>query len=216
VFDNPDRDDLTRLHESMIKEQIIERGINSPRTVEAMREVPRHPFLPQSQWGHAYDDKPQPIGHGQTISQPYIVSLMTSQFESLPEGSRILEIGSGCGYQTAILVHMGFEVHSIEIVQELMTRSEATLAKLGLSPYSQKRGDGRLGIPGAAPFSGVIAAACASELPTAWTEQLGVPGILVAPVQGRKGQILVRLQKHSEDVFPSQEKIASVRFVKLI
>ena len=216
VCENPTESDIIRLHETMISEQIVGRGITARRTIEAMRAVPRHSFLPQALWGHAYDDRPQSIGFHQTISQPYIVSLMTSQFESLPEGSRILEVGSGCGYQTALLVQMGFEVHAIEIVQQLAKRSEVTLKQLDLSPVSMRSGDGKMGLPDEAPFSGVLAAACARELPLTWIDQLGAPGILVAPVVREDSQILVRVDKVAEGVEPTRNSIASVRFVELM
>ena len=199
----------------MVQQQIIERDITSSRTIEAMKAVPRHVFLPHSLWGRAYDDRPQQIGHDQTISQPYIVSLMTSQFDSVLEGGRILEIGSGCGYQTALLIHMGFEVHSVEIVPELARLSEKILAKLGLSPASLTVGDGRLGLPDLAPFSGLLAAACAADIPDQWLQQLATPGVIVAPVEGRDRQILVRLEKNDRGSELKRTILAPVRFVPL-
>tara|TARA_B100001750_G_C15301252_1_gene492400 strand:- start:79 stop:744 length:666 start_codon:yes stop_codon:yes gene_type:complete len=214
VSNNLDDDALNTLREVMIQEQIIDRGVASERTIAAMRVVPRHVFLPQQMWSNAYDDRPHPIGHGQTISQPYIVSLMTSQLDSLPIGCRILEIGSGCGYQTAILVEMGFEVHSIEIVPELAQRSKQILEELSLLPASITNGDGRLGLPEIAPFSGILAAACGEEIPETWLKQQATPGIIVAPVEGKRNQHLIRIDNTESDG-AIQRVICPVRFVKL-
>ena len=214
VRNNLDEESLNSLRDVMIKQQIIERGITSKRTITAMSAVPRHVFLPQQMWNNAYDDSPQTIGFGQTISQPYIVALMTSQLESLPIGSKILEIGSGCGYQTAILVEMGFDVYSIEIVPELVEHSEKILSNLDLSPVSITNGDGKLGLPEIAPFSGIIAAACGEVIPENWLNQLATSGIIVAPVEGKKDQHLIRIDNTESDGL-IQQVICPVRFVKL-
>ena len=214
VHVNPTDLDLKRLHSTMIQEQIIERDIACEKTIKAMRKVPRHRFLPQSMWGHAYDDRPQTIGHGQTISQPYIVALMTSQFGHLPKGSRILEVGSGCGYQTAILVEMGFEVHSIEIVPALAEQSQRVLMDIGLIPTVLTNADGKLGIPESAPFDGIIAAACGEEIPQQWTKQLADGGVIVAPVEGERSQILVRIDRIGDKM--NRRILCGVRFVKLV
>jgi protein-L-isoaspartate(D-aspartate) O-methyltransferase len=198
----------------MIQEQIIERGISCQKTIEGMRKVPRHRFLPQSMWSHAYDDRPQTIGHGQTISQPYIVALMTSQFGHLPKGSRILEVGSGCGYQTAILVEMGFEVHSIEIVPALAEQSQKVLKELGLMPTAIINADGKLGIPESAPFNGIIAAACGDDIPSQWIEQLAAGGVIVAPIEGKRRQLLIRIDHDGQKL--KRSLLCTVRFVKLI
>jgi protein-L-isoaspartate(D-aspartate) O-methyltransferase len=211
---NLDNPAITAHREMMIQKQIIKRGITSKRTISAMRAVPRHAFLPQKMWSHAYDDCPQSIGHGQTISQPYIVSLMTSQFESLPKGSKILEIGSGCGYQTALFVEMGFEVHSVEIVPKLAKRSQQILAQLSLLPSSLTNGNGRLGLPGIAPFSGILAAACGEAIPETWLQQLASPGIIIAPIEGEMNQQLTRIEKNEQGK-TTQKDICPVRFVKL-
>ena len=214
VLKNLDDPALTAHREMMIQKQIIKRGISSKRALSAMRTVPRHAFLPPKIWSQAYDDCPQSIGHGQTISQPYIVSLMTSQFESLPIGSKILEIGSGCGYQTALLVEMGFEVHSIEIVPKLAKESQQILAQLSLLPASLTNGDGRLGLPEVAPFSGILAAACGEAIPDTWLQQLAAPGIIIAPIEGENNQQLIRIEK-TEQGKTIRKEICPVRFVKL-
>jgi len=140
---------------------------------------------------------------------------MTSQFEGLPRGSRILEIGSGCGYQTAILVQMGFEVHALEIVPELVERSSEVLRELNLSPVSLTCADGKAGLPSIAPFSAVLSAACASEAPEAWLDQLSLGGILVSPTGKGVNQHLVRMDKGSEGEV-STKTLCPVRFVPLV
>jgi protein-L-isoaspartate(D-aspartate) O-methyltransferase len=214
IHPNPNDEDLVELHHAMVREQIIERGITCEKTIAAMSAIERHRFLPKEMNGIAYDDSPQPIGLGQTISQPYMVALMTSQFGHLPEGSRILEIGSGCGYQTAILVEMGFEVHAIEIVPELYERSKKTLETLDLIPASLTLADGKRGKADSAPFDGIIAAACGPSIPYPWTEQMDDNAIIVAPVDGENNQVLVRIQRTSEEFL--REEICGVRFVPLV
>ncbi len=201
--------------ETMLYGQIIARGINETRTVGAMRSVPRHAFLPEHSLKAAYRDRPLRIGYGQTISQPYIIALMTSQFEGLPRDSRILEIGSGCGYQTAILVQMGFEVHALEIVPELVERSAGVLRELNLSPASLACADGRAGLPSIAPFSAVLSAACPIEAPITWLDQLSSGGILVTPLGTRSNQHLVRMDKDADDEVSTQT-LCPVRFVPLV
>jgi protein-L-isoaspartate(D-aspartate) O-methyltransferase len=214
VNPNPNTEDLVQLHHAMVREQIVQRGISCEHTVAAMSAVPRHCFLPEKMKGMAYDDCPHPIGFGQTISQPYMVALMTSQFGHLPKGSRILEVGSGCGYQTAILVKMGFEVHSIEIVPELFQYSMETLGALNLLPKSLSLADGKKGKADAAPFDGIIAAACGNSIPSPWIEQMTDNALLVAPVEGENNQVLVRIHLDGSDII--REKICNVRFVRLV
>ena len=214
VHPNPSAEDLQRLHHIMVLEQIVGRGITCEHTITAMKAIPRHHFLPDSMNGIAYDDCPHSIGLGQTISQPYMVALMTSQFGHLPKGSRILEIGSGCGYQTAILVSMGFEVHSIEIVSELFERSKNTLRELNLLPASISLADGKIGKAEYAPFDGIIAAACGDSIPKPWIEQMADGACLVAPVEGENSQVLIRSHRDGEELIT--EEICAVRFVRLI
>jgi len=208
-------DSAEELREGMLSGQIIARGINATRTLDAMRRVPRHVFLPEHSLKSAYRDRPQRIGHGQTISQPYIIALMTSQFEGLPRGSRVLEIGSGCGYQTAILVQMGFEVHALEIVPELVDRSSEVLRELNLSPASLSCADGRAALPSIAPFLAVLSAACASEAPATWLDQLSPRGILITPIGKGGNQQLVRMDKGA-DREVSTKTLCPVRFVPLV
>ncbi|MAJ50170.1 MAG: protein-L-isoaspartate O-methyltransferase [Flammeovirgaceae bacterium] len=214
VHSNPSDEDLKQLQQVMVREQIAGRGITCKNTISAISAIPRHRFLPKEMHGIAYDDSPQSIGLGQTISQPYMVALMTSQFGHLPKGSRILEIGSGCGYQTAILVEMGFEVHAIEIIPELFEFSKNTLRALNLMPASLTLADGKRGKADSAPFDGIIAAACGASIPHLWTEQMADGALIVAPVEDENNQMLVRIQRINEEYF--REDICGVRFVPLV
>jgi len=198
----------------MINEQLINRSITGKRTIGAISNVPRHLFTQYHGVEESYSDSPLQIGYGQTISQPYIVALMSEQFEELPRGSRILEIGSGSGYQTAILVQMGFEVHSVEIVHDLFIRSKRALSDLGLEPTEMVCSDARLEVSDSLRFNGIISAACAEEIPEIWLEKLEIGGILVTPTGEKGNQKLVRIEK-SEDGNISEVEICSVRFVPL-
>ncbi len=200
--------------QDMIEQQIKARGITCLRTLQAMKLVPRHHFVLDQAESMAYDDTPLAIGHGQTISQPYMVALMTSQFGGLPSGSRILEIGSGCGYQTAILIAMGFEVISIEIVENLVKMAKINLSKLNMHNASLHIQDGKRGFPSRMPYAGILAAACASKLPQAWLDQLGEGGILIAPVEQDTSQFLMKIEKNNGEFI--QSKLCEVRFVPLV
>ena len=196
----------------MVAEQIKARGVRDPRVLEAMLQVPRHQFLPEGQRGEAYEDRPIPIGHGQTISQPYIVAYMT---EALRVGveHRVLEIGTGCGYQTAILAQLAAEVYSIERVPELAERARRTLAAQGYRNVHILTGDGYAGWPEHAPFDRILGAAAAEDVPPVLVEQLADGGILVIPV-GTWSQELRVLQKRGATL----ETLATlpVRFVPMV
>ena len=168
--------------EAMVDKQLVARGISDERVLAAMREIPRHRFVPASKLGLAYADRPVPIGSGQTISQPYIVAIMSSLLSELEEGSKVLEIGSGSGYQTAVLVHMGLEVHAVEILSDLAEASMARLEELELAPASLRVANGQEGLPEHAPYDAIIAAACAKRMPVAWSQQIASRGIIVAPM----------------------------------
>ena len=165
---------------SMVEDQIEARGIESSSVLAAMAAVPRHRFVLDDWQGSAYRDHPLPIGYGQTISQPYIVALMTEALDVAP-GDRVLEIGTGSGYQAAILAEMGLEVYTIEIIPELASRAEATLRALG---YAVKAGtsDGYFGWSEEAPFDGIIVTAAPDHLPQPLLEQLAPGGVMVIPV----------------------------------
>ena len=200
--------------DDMIVQQIRGRGITCSRTLEAMKSVPRHHFVLDQAQSMAYDDTPLAIGHGQTISQPYMVALMSSQFGELPHGSRILEVGSGCGYQTAILIAMGFEVISIEIVGDLVKMAKINLSKLNMQNASFHIRDGKSGFSSRMPYAGILAAACASQLPQAWLDQLGEGGILIAPVEQDSSQFLMKIEKRNGKII--QTRLCEVRFVPLV
>ncbi|MGB8330384.1 MAG: protein-L-isoaspartate(D-aspartate) O-methyltransferase [Polyangiales bacterium] len=196
----------------MVSEQIEARGVRDARVLDAMRRVPRHRFVPEPQRAHAYDDRPLPIGEGQTISQPYIVALM-SELANLGPGDRVLEVGTGCGYQAAVLAEMGVEVLSIEIIESLALRARATLSDLGYGPRVQIRhGDGYAGWPERAPFDAIIVTAAPPTIPEPLKQQLAPGGRLVIPV-GELYQSLL-LVTRTRDGF-REESVVPVRFVPM-
>jgi len=174
--------------------------------------VPREAFVPSHFILQAYDDKPLEIGHEQTISQPYIVAHMTELLAPRP-GERILEIGAGCGYQTAILLHLGAEVFAVEILPSLAQALEARLRSLGFERFHVSCHDGRRGWPEHAPYDGVLAAAAPAELPAALFDQTRVGGRIVAPVGTGSAQTLNRWTREEEGWM--EERIAPVRFVPM-
>lgn len=196
----------------MVGEQIEARGVRDARVLDAMRRVPRHLFLPEAQRGEAYADRPIPIGHGQTISQPYIVAFMTEALQVAP-AHRVLEIGTGCGYQTAILASLAAEVYSIELVPELAERARRTLDAQGYTNIHIRTGDGYAGWPERAPFDRILGAAAAEEVPPVLVDQLADGGILVIPI-GTWSQELRVLQKRGRDL----DTLATlpVRFVPMV
>jgi len=197
----------------MVAEQIQARDIYDERVLEAMRKVPRHRFVPPEHWHLAYADCPLPIGQSQTISQPYIVSLMT-ELLLLGGNEVILEIGTGSGYQAAILSLLAREVYTIERHQHLATQAAEVLAELGLTNVHVHVGDGSLGWPEHAPYDGVIATAAAPRVPKPLLEQLADGGRLVIPVGGRGGQYLERWLRQGEKF--KHEQGVPVAFVPLL
>ena len=182
------------------------------RVLEAMRKVPRHRFMPESQRAHAYDDRPLPIAHGQTISQPYIVALM-SELADVKPGDTVLEVGTGSGYQAAVLAEMGVKVFSIEIIEPLAKQATATLSELGYGNKVEVRhGDGYAGWPERAPFDAVIVTAAPPKIPKPLKRQLKVGGRLVIPV-GKHYQSLIRVTR-TKDGF-REESVIPVRFVPM-
>ncbi len=196
----------------MVSRQIEARGVRDPHVLRAMREVPRHRFVPASERASAYDDHPLPIGHGQTISQPYIVALMT-ELAAVKPGDRVLEVGTGSGYQAAVLAAMGVKVFSIEIIEPLAKRADALLKELGYGKNVQVRaGDGYAGWPEQAPFDAVIVTAAPPKVPEPLKQQLKVGGRLVIPV-GKYYQSLMRITR-TKDGF-DKENVIPVRFVPM-
>lgn len=197
--------------ERMVRDQIVARGVSDPAVLEAMRSTPRHLFVPEIERARAYDDGPLSIGHGQTISQPYIVALMTELIHATPT-SRILEVGTGCGYQTAVLAACAGEVWTIEIEPELAASAGKTLAALGISNVRGRVGDGTAGWPEAAPFDAILVAAAPADVPPALVDQLKVGGRLVIPL-GSTSQDLCVLTREPGGI--RRESILPVRFVPL-
>ena len=173
--------DWERLRAEMVRTQLSARDITNPRVLEAMRKVERHRFVPREGQPDAYGDYPIPIGHGQTISQPYIVAFMTQALELEP-GHRVLEIGTGSGYQAAILAELVKEVYTIEIVPELADQARATLEAAGYKNAHVRTGNGYLGWPEHAPFDRIVVTAAPDAVPPALVDQLRVGGLMAIPV----------------------------------
>jgi protein-L-isoaspartate(D-aspartate) O-methyltransferase len=198
----------------MIESQLRARGIADARVLEAMRKVPRHLFVPEEYRWRAYDDSPLPIGHDQTISQPYIVGYMSEALELRP-ADRVLEIGTGSGYQAAILGELAAEVYTIEIVPELAERARAALEAAGYRNVHVRHGNGYLGWPEAAPFDRIIVTAAPDKVPQALVDQLAVGGIMVVPVGGvYDDQVMTILRKTEKGVITRET--LPVRFVPMV
>lgn len=185
-----------------------------PRVLDAMGKVPRHRFVPADQERYAYKNRPLPIGHGQTISQPYIVALMTDLLAVQP-GNRVLEVGTGSGYQAAILAEMGAEVYTIEIVEPLGTRAERTLGELGFDTVKVRIGDGYSGWEAFAPYDAIIVTAAASHVPPALVKQLKPGGRMVIPVGAQLLTPHLQLVEKAADGTVVSKQILPVRFVPL-
>jgi protein-L-isoaspartate(D-aspartate) O-methyltransferase len=201
------------MREAMVLDQIEMRGIRDARVLAAMRQVPRHQFIPENLWAEAYNDYPLPIGQGQTISQPFIVALMTELLE-LKGPERILEVGTGCGYQAAVLSLLAHEVYTIEIVETLALSAADRLKALGYPNVEVKAGDGSLGWPEAAPFEGIIVTAAAPRLPDVLVTQVKDGGRLVIPEGGEHETQILRLYEKKGNQL-SHKDIDSVRFVPM-
>ncbi|MDP1830989.1 MAG: protein-L-isoaspartate(D-aspartate) O-methyltransferase [Geothrix sp.] len=198
----------------MVKEQIAARGITKARVLSAMAQVPRHEFIPKAARAQAYEDWPLPIGHGQTISQPYIVAFMTAALDPEP-GDRVLEIGTGSGYQAAVLSGLVAEVFSIEIVAPLARRAEADLQRLGYGNVRVRAGDGHLGWPEAAPFDAIIVTCAPEQVPPALVDQLKAGGRMIVPVGSTWGaQELYLLRKTPGGL--ERQAVLPVRFVPMV
>jgi len=198
--------------DEMVDRQIAARGIRDPRVLAAMRKVPRELFVPPEYRHEAYDDHPIPIGFGQTISQPYIVAFMTEVLRIEP-GNRVLEIGVGCGYQSAVLAEVASEVYGVEIIEPLAARASDTLAALGYRSVTIRVGDGNRGWPEHAPYDRVLVAAAARSIPQALVDQLRDEGIMAIPV-GEFDQDLHILRKRGGSL--ETIETLGVRFVPLV
>jgi len=208
-----DTDEFREERARMVEHQIAARGVRDPRVLAAMREVPRHLFVPETIQSAAYQDRPLPIGSGQTISQPYIVALMTALLEPSP-GDTVLEIGAGSGYQAAILGTLVTRVITIERLPEIAAAARERLQQLGISNVEVEVGDGTMGFPSRAPYQGILITAATPEVPAPLLAQLADGGRLVAPVGARDVQELIRVRKQGDQVV--REYHGGVCFVPLI
>ncbi len=198
----------------MVADQLAGRNISDPRVLKAMAEIPRHRFVSEDLENSAYDDRPLPIGFGQTISQPYIVAFMTQALALPPKGQGVvLEVGTGSGYQAAILSHLAEQVYSIERIEELGIHTREILQTLGILNVEIKVGDGGYGWPEHEPYDAIIVTAGAPEIPAPLTAQLKDGGRLVVPVGPRGRQDLLCLERHGDDIAESQ--LVPVAFVPL-
>jgi protein-L-isoaspartate(D-aspartate) O-methyltransferase len=202
----------TQAREQMVREQLVKRGISDPLVLAAMGKVPRHEFVGDGLRDRAYEDNPLPIGEGQTISQPYMIALMAETLK-LAEGERVLEVGTGSGYLTAILAEQGADVCSVEMSRPLAIRAQTALQKLGYQNVSVHVGDGTLGWQEEAPFDAIVIGAAAPCLPRPLLSQLRLGGRLVLPMGEAELQTLVRVWKERKGF--REEYFGECRFVKL-
>lgn len=205
--------DYDKARAQMVEQQFMARGISDEHVLTATREVPRHLFVPESQRPQAYTDRPLSIGFGQTISQPYMVACMTAALQ-LTGTEKVLEIGTGSGYQAAVLSQVARKVVTIECIKELADSASKTLADLGYECVDVVVGDGSIGLPTEAPFDAIMFTAAAPEVPLPLREQLADGGRIVGPIGSRVDQVLVRLQRRGDDW--EREVLMAVIFVPLI
>jgi protein-L-isoaspartate(D-aspartate) O-methyltransferase len=209
----PPVSDFAAQRQLMVQQQLVARGINNERVLAAMGKVPREEFVPLEVRSESYEDGPLPIGQGQTISQPYIVAFMTQQLR--PQTSdRVLEIGTGSGYQAAILAELVKEIYSVEIVEPLAKGAEATLSRLGYTNIHLKSGDGYKGWPEEAPFDAIIVTCAPDKVPQPLVDQLKDGGRMVIPVGERFAQELYLLEKKNGQL--KESVTLPVRFVPMM
>jgi len=209
-----DPTDFDRLREKMVDTQIVARGITDPDVVAAMKKVPRHRFVPEKSRASSYNDHPLPIGEGQTISQPYIVAFMTDALDLTPR-DRVLEIGTGSGYQAAVLAELAGTVYTIEIVESLGKRAKKTLKELGYDNVHVRIGDGYKGWPQQAPFDAVMVTCAPEEIPQPLVDQLKEGGRMIIPVGRVYGvQKLIKCVKRGGQL--NTEEVMMVRFVPMV
>lgn len=194
--------------------RLREQGINDESVLSQVRNVPRHLFMDEAMASRAYEDTALPIGHGQTISQPYVVALMTQALLEDGKPAKVLEIGSGCGYQTAILAPLVGKLYAIERLAPLQVRARQTLASLNILGIRMRVGDGWKGWPSQAPFDGILVAAAPEAVPEDLLNQLADGGRLIIPVGGRASQELIKITRKGSDF--EKRSLGMVRFVPLI
>jgi protein-L-isoaspartate(D-aspartate) O-methyltransferase len=212
--DRPAVHDYAEKRERMVREQIIQRGIRDKRVLDAMRRIPRHLFVDRSLWQVAYEDHPLPIGEGQTISQPYVVALMTEALRLKPS-DRVLEIGTGSGYQAAVLAEIVKEVYTIEIRKGLKERAERLLRRLGYKNVKVRHADGYFGWQEYAPFDAIIVTASANHIPPPLIKQLRDGGRLIIPLGSTLYyQTLTLITKKGQEIVT--EQMGGVTFVPMI
>ncbi len=206
--------DPVRLRERMVRDQIQARGVTDKRVLAAMRELPRHTFVEEALACKAYGDGPLPIGEGQTISQPYIVALMSELLQVEP-GMKVLEIGTGSGYQAAVLAHMGADVYTVERIKKLFHAARKRFMDMRLFSVKLKLDDGTMGWPEEAPFDRIIVTAGGPEVPGPLVDQLADPGRMLIPVgESRRNQTLILVEKKDGQV--TREDKGGVAFVDLV
>lgn len=205
--------DLTARRQEMVERQLRKRGIRDERVLAALLSVPRHQFVPPEFAAEAYTDRPLPIGHGQTISQPFMVAAMAEALE-LSGGECVLEIGAGSGYQAAVLSLLAREVHTVEMQEDLATQSAERLRRLGYGNVQVHIGDGTLGWPEDAPFDAIVVTAAAPDIPPPLAAQLANGGRLIIPVGTPEEQRLLRVEKHDHAL--STRPLYHCRFVPLL
>jgi protein-L-isoaspartate(D-aspartate) O-methyltransferase len=204
--------DFARARDKMVQEQIVARGISNPRVIEAMRKIPRHLFVDPGLAKRAYNDSALPIGEKQTLSQPYIAARMTEALDLLGE-EKVLEIGTGSGYQTALLAELCFNVFSVEMIRALSRRARSLLDRLGYQNIALHVGDGTLGWSDHGPYDGIIVTAAAPDLPNPLIMQLSLGGRLIIPVGDEQSQTLVRITRKESGL--ETQQLGDCRFVKL-
>ncbi len=210
----PKTPDLIRNRKRMVSLQLEARDITDKAVLNALGKIPRHLFVEEAMQAEAYEDYPLPIGFGQTISQPYVVALMSQTLLAQP-GMKVLEIGTGSGYQAAVLAEMGLEVYSVERIKELHFKTASLLRKLGYYRIALKLDDGTMGWPEEAPYDRIIVTAGGPEIPNPLVEQLADPGILIIPVGGKqRAQTLLALEKKDGKII--EHNLGAVSFVNLV
>ncbi len=208
-----EKDAFDQLRERMVQEQIVSRGIKDKKVLNALLKVPRHLFISTDYWDEAYQDHPLPIGEEQTISQPYIVAYMTEVLH-LKDTDKVLEIGTGCGYQTAVLSELSTSVYSLEYFPKLADQAKATLDHLGYSNVKIKQGNGYKGWEEYAPFDAIIVTCAPKEIPQILIDQLADGGRMIIPIGDRYSQELQLVTKHKTKV--THTRLLSVIFVPML